>query len=188
MPPLKYTIDRWEKERQERVENERLFDISEQAGQLILKKRRGPVLSRAIPASVFAAIWCLMSWHMYQDAANRNGWFILLFWMFGAFCTVPSIREGWRVWKGDTWIIDGKRGRLEHNGALSGNLSQMRCIRAWQETDAEDGKFSRLAIVPEKGKEIMLADHGNTRENWQELTHLARLISEETQVPVEIQT
>jgi len=186
---FKAIANRWETERQERIEKEQIFDIDEQEEKLILVKRQGPVLTRAIPAFVFAVLWPLLNWHIYQSPVNRGTWvgWVILWCMIVPVLAIPYIRETWRVRNGDVWIIDGSQNRLERNGVLIGTFDKMKCVRAWTETDGDANTFSRLAIIPNSGKKLILGDYGNTQENWVELTNLAQRIAKFTRLPVEIQ-
>ena len=186
MAPFKALSERWEKEKRERIESERLFNVRELPDQLLLSKRLEPAKKQALPVVLFALAWVIVNWHIFQSPTNRGTWigWVLLFCLVGPLLALPYLREFWRAHKGENWVFDRTRQSATRNGTDVVAFERIKHIRVWTTGGGENEPVSCLALVLKQDKPIVLAEFGNVRANWTELQEIARLIARYADLPI----
>lgn len=189
MPIFESIVERWQRENQERIEKNRIFDVEERAEELVLLKRKNPVLKRAIAIFLFAIFWLFVCWIVFRSPVNQDVWigWVILCSLIAPVMAIPFVYAGWLVVRGDIWAFNSQQCRLKHNGKNVCPLSEIEYIRVQEYYGVNDIKYFCVVVVRRQGKQIVLADYGYGNENKKELISVAQLITEFIGLPTKIQ-
>lgn len=191
MPIYEAIVERWQREKQERIEKNRIFDVEEKSGDIILLKRKRPVLKRATAISLFAGFWLFVNWMVFKSPVNQDVWigWVILWGLIAPVMAMPFIYSGWLAFKGDVWIVDSIHCYLIHNGKDICPFHEMECVRVREYYGGPGAgiKYFYFAIVRKQGKQIILANYGYGIENQKELIDVAHLVAERIGVPTRIE-
>jgi hypothetical protein len=97
------------------------------------------------------------------NAGDPGLWGFLL---IGVTILLFLFHQLWKLIKPDVWVIKRDKGRIEHNGVLTGLASEMEQVLVRHESDTDHDDEYTAYIVPRRGKPITVGwgygDEGRT--------------------------
>lgn len=162
----------------------RNFCVSEDGGRLLLKKQPQPAIHKAMMCSGAALCVGWGAWQFIGVPALSGQTpldFRLLFVPFAmgwCLAAASEIRVAWRTIKGEVWIFDLHRQRLERSGLVQCLLSEITSVQIVE----ADVLCHQLLVIPAQGKPIYLED--NADGQLDELVEVAQKIADFTGLKV----